>query len=374
MAQEIELKLRCDKSAVPLLVKKLSSLGDTRQRALTLDNTYYDTPDLALHARAVALRVRRAGRRLLQTVKTAGTVSAGLSSRSEWETTFRGQFDFSCVEDDALQGFLTEQAASLAPVFCTRFKRTAWHLNFAGASIEAAIDVGEITVGAYHEPIHELELELKSGPRRALQSLHRELSTVATLSPTDDSKAQRGFALWHAAVIDMSSHTRKMVAHPRTQSTMDLLLWRHAEAEDGSPDSARALTVRGKKQAQQVASWLQKHQPKKLRVIASPAKRALQTVSAFTDTFDVDRRLSPGCSVADIIASTGWPEGNGAVLVVGHQPSLGQLAALLLGGVEANWSIKKGALWWFSNRVREGETQTVLRAVISPEMAQTAGL
>ena len=69
-----------------------------------------------------------------------------------------------------------------------------------------------------------------------------------------------------------------------------------------------------------------------------------------------------------IAPATGWPEGNGAALVVGHQPALGRLCALLLSGSEADWTIKKGALWWFTNRVREDETQTVLRAVIPSEL------
>jgi phosphohistidine phosphatase len=56
------------------------------------------------------------------------------------------------------------------------------------------------------------------------------------------------------------------------------------------------------------------------------------------------------------------------VLLVGHQPTLGHLASLLLAGAEADWSIKKGAIWWFSKRSREGRDQTVLRAVINPEM------
>ncbi|MBI5792167.1 MAG: histidine phosphatase family protein, partial [Rhodocyclales bacterium] len=52
----------------------------------------------------------------------------------------------------------------------------------------------------------------------------------------------------------------------------------------------------------------------------------------------------------------------------GHQPTLGRVAALLLGGAEDDWTVKKGAVWWFSNRTREGETQTVLRGVISPDL------
>jgi phosphohistidine phosphatase len=46
------------------------------------------------------------------------------------------------------------------------------------------------------------------------------------------------------------------------------------------------------------------------------------------------------------------------------------MASLLLAGSESEWTIKKGALWWLSNRVRRGETQTVLRAVIPAELLE----
>jgi len=149
---------------------------------------------------------------------------------------------------------------------------------------------------------------------------------------------------------------------------MDLLLWRHAEAVEGIPDHTRELTERGRKQARAVARWLEENRPKRLRVIASPSTRTRQTAAAFTENFEVVPALSPDGSVADLLAATGWPDGSGACLVVGHQPALGQLASLLLAGQEADWTIKKGALWWFTNRVRDGETQTVLRAVIPPEL------
>lgn len=68
-----------------------------------------------------------------------------------------------------------------------------------------------------------------------------------------------------------------------------------------------------------------------------------------------------------MVAATGWPEGRGAVAAIAHQPAVGRMAALLLSGQEADWSIKKGALWWFSNRARRGETQTVLRTAITPD-------
>lgn len=149
---------------------------------------------------------------------------------------------------------------------------------------------------------------------------------------------------------------------------MDLLLWRHAEAIDGTPDLSRELTERGHKQAKKMAQWLSENRPKRLRTLVSPSTRTRQTASAFTDNFEIVPALAPDMGVPDLLAATGWPEGRGAALLVGHQPSLGRLAALLLSGSEADWTIKKGALWWFSNRVRDGETQTVLRAVIAPDL------
>lgn len=152
---------------------------------------------------------------------------------------------------------------------------------------------------------------------------------------------------------------------------MDLLLWRHAEAEEGSNDLQRPLTARGEKQARAMATWLHEHRPKNLRIIASPAVRTQQTAAALDLPFETHRQLGPEALVSDLIAVSGWPDAaGGATLIVGHQPALGQMASLLLAGSEANWTIKKGALWWFTNRVRAGETQTVLRAVIPADLSR----
>lgn len=151
-------------------------------------------------------------------------------------------------------------------------------------------------------------------------------------------------------------------------TSMDLLLWRHAEAEDGEDDMKRRLTERGHKQAKAMAAWIRAHQPKDLRIIASPAVRTQQTVEALQLPFETNRKIGPDACVSELIAASGWPQGAGSVLIVGHQPSLGRLASLLLAGHETEWSIKKGALWWLSNRVRRSETQTVLRAVIPVEL------
>ena len=149
---------------------------------------------------------------------------------------------------------------------------------------------------------------------------------------------------------------------------MDLILWRHADADEGEPDMERGLTKRGEKQARQMAAWLELRLPARTEVLVSPALRAQQTAATLDKPFKTVRKLAPDTGVADLIGATGWPDKRGAVLVVGHQPTLGRMAALLLTGSEASWTLKKGAVWWFTNRVREGETQTVLRAAMAPDL------
>ena len=154
------------------------------------------------------------------------------------------------------------------------------------------------------------------------------------------------------------------------ETTMDLLLWRHAEAEDGEDDLKRRLTDRGEKQARLMAKWIREYQPKDLRIIVSHAVRTQQTAEALKLPFETQRKIGPEACVSELIAASGWPQASGAVLIVGHQPSLGRMASLLLAGQESDWTIKKGALWWLTNRVRRGETQTVLRAVIPAEFLE----
>ena len=149
---------------------------------------------------------------------------------------------------------------------------------------------------------------------------------------------------------------------------MDLLLWRHAEAEEGEDDLKRRLTEPGRRQARIMAKWIGEHQPRSLRIIVSPAVRTQQTAEALKLPFETIRMIGPDAGVADLIAASRWPDASGAVLVVGHQPVLGRIAALLLSGQEAEWTIKKGALWWLSKRTRGDEMQTVLRAVIPAEL------
>lgn len=153
---------------------------------------------------------------------------------------------------------------------------------------------------------------------------------------------------------------------------MDLILWRHAEAEDGGPDlpdARRRLTARGEKQARQMAKWLRKRLPDRVRMLVSPASRARQTARALELPFEIEPEIGTGADATQLLTAAGWPDaGDDTVVLVGHQPTLGRLAALLLSGAEADWTVKKGAVWWFSNRTRGSDGQTVLKAVMDPEM------
>lgn len=143
---------------------------------------------------------------------------------------------------------------------------------------------------------------------------------------------------------------------------MELILWRHADAEDGAPDLERKLTKKGRKQAARVAEWLLEHLPKDFVVIASPAVRAQETAEALGAKIKTVDRLAPGASVKAILQAAGWPDGDGTVIVVGHQPDLGAAAAHVCG-VAAQWSLKKGGLWWFAD-----SHPVEVRAVISPDL------
>jgi phosphohistidine phosphatase len=148
---------------------------------------------------------------------------------------------------------------------------------------------------------------------------------------------------------------------------MDLILWRHAEAEDGVPDLARPLTAKGVRQAERVGAWLDRHLPERTRVLVSPADRARQTAAALKRKFRTVPELGPETSVEALLAAAGWPDARTPALVVGHQPTLGAVVARLLAGEDTSWAIKKGALWWLTNRDRDGNSAVIVRAVIAPD-------
>jgi len=149
---------------------------------------------------------------------------------------------------------------------------------------------------------------------------------------------------------------------------MELILWRHAEAEDGLNDLARELTSKGHKQAEKMAAWLKPRLPDNTHVLVSPAKRAQQTASSLTKDFTTEDTVTTGASVQSVLKAANWPHAEGAVLIVGHQPTLGAVAAHLLAGQNTSWSIKKGSIWWLSSQHQNDGMEASLRLVMTVDM------
>ncbi len=159
---------------------------------------------------------------------------------------------------------------------------------------------------------------------------------------------------------------------------MDLILWRHAEAQELSTgldaaelaklDLARALTGRGQKHAARVAAWLDRQLNDTARILVSPALRCEQTALNLGRKFKTCEQLGPDRSARDLLELVQWPDSKTTVVVVGHQPTLGQVAAQLLGLSNSDLSIRKGGLWWLRHRRREGKPQTLLLTVQTPDL------
>ncbi|MDY0106322.1 MAG: CHAD domain-containing protein [Giesbergeria sp.] len=204
---EIEIKLALPAGGTAALLRQLQAVPalarhpPVRQQ---VHNLYYDTPDQALRRQRAALRIRRVegagGPQWLQTLKTADAGLSALSRRGEWEVP---------VDGPALQQQALREAppwrhldpdgalfAALQPCFATDFERTRWTVKVrTGATIEVALDRGQITADGRTAPVCELELELLSGPPEALFRLAGQIARRVAVLPLSASKAQRGFAL-----------------------------------------------------------------------------------------------------------------------------------------------------------------------------------
>ncbi len=154
---------------------------------------------------------------------------------------------------------------------------------------------------------------------------------------------------------------------------MDLLLWRHATAHDpqeGQSDLDRALTPAGRQQARRVGRWLYRALPTRAQVYVSPARRAEETAMALGREVQSMPELAPDLPIDPVLSAIGWPEGgtnHNPVLLVGHQPQLGQIVARLIGLHDTECPIRKGSVWWLRSRVRDGRTEVRVITVLGPE-------
>jgi len=152
---------------------------------------------------------------------------------------------------------------------------------------------------------------------------------------------------------------------------MDLIFWRHAEAYEpleGQDDMSRTLTPRGEKQAKRMAEWLDRQLPEGVRVLVSPAQRTLQTAMALDRKYKVRQELAPNAEPDQVLLAAGWPDAKMPILIVGHQPTLGQIIAALMGLSVQDCTVRKGAVWWLRSRLRDGVRQTVVVTVQNPDL------
>jgi inorganic triphosphatase YgiF len=201
MAVETELKLLLPPERIAGLGRVPAVAAATRGRPVSrrVHTVYYDTPERDLARHGMALRLRRAGARWIQTLKTEGRVRGGLHERGEHDAPAAAQLlNFVALAASPAAELLGDPRvrARLQPVFVTDFRRTSRMVDIgAGALAELCADHGSIVAGSRHAPISEIELELRQGDPARLFAWTRTLLQDLPLRLCNRSKAERGFAL-----------------------------------------------------------------------------------------------------------------------------------------------------------------------------------
>ena len=151
----------------------------------------------------------------------------------------------------------------------------------------------------------------------------------------------------------------------------EIIFWRHAEAHEaneGQDDLDRKLTVKGQRQAERIAFWLDRNLPQQCRVFASPAKRSQQTVRCLSRKSKTLNELNPDARPQEVLTAVGWGAQTEPIVIVGHQPWIGECIHWLLMGATAPLTVRKGAVWWLQSRERDGLKDVIIRAVTTPEL------
>ena len=233
MQKETEIKLRVSRETLaalrehPLLKKRNKSGWERRE----LTNQYFDTPERDLAKAKVALRLRRDGDVVIQTLKTRGQSVAGLSERNEYDWQLdKPKLDLKKLDGDCWPEELAGlDKKTLKPIFTTDFVREraeiAWGRGKAKVVIEAALDLGQVVAGKQKEEICELELELREGEPAALLELAAELAEKLALMPCDISKAERGYRLFDANSYSLSLPQPALTAETPLDDAFAALAW-----------------------------------------------------------------------------------------------------------------------------------------------------
>lgn len=199
LGHEIELKLKLNPTDLARLKRSplLSEHRLGKPKTSLLMSIYWDTPDLTLAAQGITVRVRAEGRKRIQTVKTAGTRSAALHSRREWEWPILSDHpNLHLLESTRLPPFLNADTFSrLTPIYTTEFRRTFIRLGNPEWEIEVALDQGKVGAGDAVEPICEVELELIRGSASSLVVLAKQIVKTIPARLLTIPKSERGHNL-----------------------------------------------------------------------------------------------------------------------------------------------------------------------------------
>jgi phosphohistidine phosphatase len=156
---------------------------------------------------------------------------------------------------------------------------------------------------------------------------------------------------------------------------MELILWRHAEAEPHKPEEAtnpmidqlRVLTPKGSRHASRVGAWLDRQLPAQCRILSSPATRCVQTAEALGRKYQTLDALNTHSTPEAILEASGWPDARQAVVIVGHNPLLGQVASLILCGQAQEWKIRKASVFWIAHK-GEQDPAPFVRLAVGPDL------
>jgi phosphohistidine phosphatase len=153
---------------------------------------------------------------------------------------------------------------------------------------------------------------------------------------------------------------------------MELIVWRHAHALDadiGQNDLERELSEKGQQQAKKMARWLERQLAPDCRILVSPSVRTLATIAPLQRPYTVTPELAPDTSVERILKLVDWPNYSGQIMIVGHQPSLGDLVSQLMFNSVSKYAIRKACLNWIAQKSdAQGQLKTYIKAVMSPEL------
>lgn len=193
--QECELKLLLEPTSHATLARSdlLARAGGDPRRKLT-HTLYFDTPDFALRAEGLSLRIRRDANGAVQTVKTAGPALR----RGEWNMPIAGDRpEPDRVPDHKIARFLGRGRIrkTLAPVFRVDVERDVWTVVEGDDALEIVLDSGVIATDDAETPVCEAEIELTAGDPAALRRMASRIGQVVPTLLSLTGKADRGYRL-----------------------------------------------------------------------------------------------------------------------------------------------------------------------------------